>query len=80
MNRRTDHFREPSSVLLSVKHAGLEEHFAKERVRIALETSTTDDDQTTPGRVISFLGDELKLRGIPAIGRGVQGAIPGTRP
>lgn len=25
-------------------------------------------------------GDETKLRGIPAIGRGVQGCIPGTRP
>lgn len=25
-------------------------------------------------------GDEQKLRGIPAIARGVPGAIPGTRP
>ncbi len=25
-------------------------------------------------------GDERKLRGIPAIGRGVAGAIPGTAP
>ena len=25
-------------------------------------------------------GDERKLRGIPAIGRGVTGAIPGTTP
>ncbi len=25
-------------------------------------------------------GDEARLRGIPAIGRNVQGAIPGTRP
>lgn len=25
-------------------------------------------------------GDERKLRGIPAIGRGVTGAIPGTSP
>lgn len=25
-------------------------------------------------------GDTRALRGIPAIGRGVQGAIPGTRP
>lgn len=25
-------------------------------------------------------GDERRLRGIPAIGRGVTGAIPGTRP
>lgn len=25
-------------------------------------------------------GDERRLRGIPAIGRGVAGAVPGTRP
>jgi hypothetical protein len=25
-------------------------------------------------------GDEQRLRGIPAIGRGVAGAIPGTKP
>lgn len=25
-------------------------------------------------------GDERKLRGIPAIGRGVAGAVPGTAP
>ena len=25
-------------------------------------------------------GDERRLRGIPAVGRGVAGAIPGTRP
>lgn len=25
-------------------------------------------------------GDQRKLRGIPAIGRGVTGAIPGTKP
>ncbi len=25
-------------------------------------------------------GDERKLRGIPAIGRGVSGAVPGTAP
>lgn len=25
-------------------------------------------------------GDERRLRGVPAIGRGVAGAIPGTRP
>lgn len=72
------HFREPASTLLVVKHAGLDTHFARERVRIALETSTTDDTQ--PGAVLSFLGDERKLRGIPAIGRGVAGHIPGTRP
>lgn len=35
-----------------------------------------------PDRVYTttLAGDERKLRGIPAIGRGVAGAIPGTRP
>lgn len=28
----------------------------------------------------TLAGDERKLRGIPAIGRGVTGAIPGTTP
>lgn len=28
----------------------------------------------------TLAGDERKLRGIPAIGRGVTGAIPGTSP
>lgn len=79
MNRRTDRFREPTSLVLAIKHAELDQHFARERARIAIETSNMDEE-ATPGRVISFLGDELKLRGIPAIGRGVQGAIPGTRP
>jgi len=38
--------------------------------------------QTTPGRIhwIVDAGDSRTLRGIPAIGRNVQGAIPGTRP
>jgi hypothetical protein len=73
----THRFREPTSTILAIKHAALTTHFARERVRIALETTT---DEPTPGHVYSFLGDERKLRGIPAIGRGVQGAIPGTRP
>jgi hypothetical protein len=38
--------------------------------------------QTSPGRItwIVDAGDEETLRGIPAIGRGVQGAIKHTRP
>ena len=38
--------------------------------------------QTSPGTVtwIVDAGDELTLRGIPAIGRGVAGAIRGTNP
>lgn len=34
--------------------------------------------QTT--KILSLLGDERQLRGIPAIGRGVRGAIAGTIP
>lgn len=30
--------------------------------------------------IATAAGDERKLRGIPAIGRGVQGCIPGTSP
>ena len=40
------------------------------------------DDPTTRDRIYRTTagGDERKLRGIPAIGRGVQGAQPGLRP
>jgi hypothetical protein len=40
------------------------------------------DDPTAAERVYTttLAGDERKLRGIPAIGRGVTGAIPGTSP
>lgn len=40
-------------------------------------------DPTTPLRrhePATLGGDPRRLRGIPAIGRGVTGAIPGTRP
>ncbi len=38
-------------------------------------------EQNTDGKKFySTHGDERRLRGIPAIGRGVTGAIPGTRP
>jgi hypothetical protein len=39
-----------------------------------LEPEQLQTYRTTAG------GDERKLRGIPAIGRGVQGCIPGTSP
>lgn len=47
-----------------------------------LESLTRQQVQTTPGHItwIITAGDELTLRGIPAIGRGVQGAIRDTRP
>lgn len=42
----------------------------------------TDTGQALPERNYGakLPGDERALRGIPAIGRNVQGAIPGTRP
>ena len=67
-----------ASLLLVVKHEQEARHAAEQMRRIAYETATTPLDnevhRTTAG------GDERKLRGIPAIGRGVAGAIAGTIP
>jgi hypothetical protein len=65
------------SILLRVRHHAEAERQAKLMAEIARDT---DDD--TPIRATSSTpaGDERKLRGIPAIGRGVAGAMPGTRP
>lgn len=66
-----------ASILLVVKGELERQQFAKQQLRIALETSTTPEvgvKGATAG------GDERKLRGIPAIGRGVTGAISGTVP
>jgi hypothetical protein len=43
---------------------------------------TRESHQTSTGKVtwIITAGDELTLRGIPAIGRGVPGVIRGTNP
>lgn len=43
-----------------------------------LETGEQAPEPTS--RVLSLIGDERQLRGLPAIGRGVAGAINGTRP
>lgn len=67
------------TISLAAKHAALDEHNAKQLRRIELETSTTDLPLTT-ARGATAGGDERKLRGIPAIARGVPGHIPGTRP
>lgn len=37
-------------------------------------------ESTAPEHARSAPADERRLRGIPAIGRGVSGAIPGTQP
>jgi hypothetical protein len=66
---------------LQLRNHQLDQHNAELLARITLETATSDDQHHTPEhRVLSRLGDEIQLRGIPAIGRGVQGAINGTRP
>jgi hypothetical protein len=61
---------------LAQKHAELDARNAAALVRIARETG----DTPVAKRVLSLLGDEVQLRGIPAIGRGVAGAIRGTGP
>lgn len=47
-------------------------------VRIARETGDVVFER--PVRGATPAGDEQRLRGIPALGRGVAGAIAGTRP
>ena len=63
---------------LQQKHADLDRHNAQLLIQIAQETNDTPLKPTIPGATPA--GDERRLRGIPAIARGVQGAIPGTRP
>lgn len=66
-----------ASLLLVVKHEQEARHAAERMRRIELETSTTP---TSLVMGATAGGDERKLRGIPAIGRGVAGAIAGTIP
>lgn len=61
---------------LAQKHADLDHHNATTLIRIAKETGDTPIQPT----VLSLLGDEIQLRGIPAVGRSVSGAIAGTKP
>ena len=65
-----------ASLLLVVKHWQQEQHILERNRRIAIETST----ETAVVGGATAGGDERKLRGIPAIGRGVTGAIAGTVP
>jgi hypothetical protein len=67
------------SILLVMKHAQLDQHNARLMHRIAQDTATADTPIRTAKGATSG-GDERKLRGIPAIGRGVAGAIPGSSP
>lgn len=65
------------SILLRIRHQDEAERQAKIMAELAL---MADDD--TPMRVTGATpaGDERRLRGIPAIGRGVAGAVVGSRP
>lgn len=65
------------SILLAVSRAKLAAKYAKELARVARETGARQPDDRHQSKLP---GDEQALRGIPAIGRGVQGAIPRTRP
>jgi hypothetical protein len=62
---------------LAQKHAELDARNAAALVRIARETG---DTPVVAIRVLSLLGDPEQIRGIPAVARGVGGAIPGTSP
>lgn len=63
---------------LAQKHAELDAHNAEVLVRIARESGEVPVEPAS--RVLSRLGDEAQLRGIPALARGVSGAIGGSRP
>lgn len=65
------------NISLALKHRQLAQHQAEQLARIAQETQ--DEIFTRPSFATAG-GDERKLRGIPAIGRGVPGCIPGTSP
>lgn len=63
---------------LPVRHITYQEHAAQARAlaRAALETG---GNLHTERKRFEF-ANPVDLRGIPAIGRGVSGCIPGTRP
>lgn len=46
--------------------------------RIVAEVGDAEMPSSTAGATAA--GDERRLRGVPAVGRGVSGAIPGTSP
>ena len=46
--------------------------------RIVAEAGEPEEPASAAGATAA--GDERRLRGVPAVGRGVAGAIPGTNP
>lgn len=80
MSRDRDHW-DPigdARVNRALRDAQLNAHNAQVLKRIEFETSV--DEKPRQARGATAGGDERKLRGIPAIGRGVAGAIPGSSP
>jgi hypothetical protein len=61
-------------LLRSVQGARVERNLTRQVAKLEREESTT----TTAGGTAA--GDPRRLRGLPAIGRNVSGAIPGTDP
>lgn len=53
---------------------------ATQLTEILRDIDPNDPDIQEKRYATTLAGDERKLRGIPAIGRGVTGAIPGTSP
>jgi hypothetical protein len=62
---------------LQHRHAELDANLTRQEAKIRQETSPLVHTPT-PGATAP--GDTRKLRGIPAIARGVAGHIPGTNP
>lgn len=63
---------------LAARNAQYAADCAKQLAEFARETGEMLPTRSAPGATAP--GDWLKLRGIPAIGRGVQGVIRGTSP
>lgn len=55
------------------------DRLAAEQAR-AVRRALLEADPSECGPAPTAGGDEERLRGIPVVGRGVSGAIPGTRP
>jgi hypothetical protein len=67
----------PASISLATRRRQFAEHCAKKLAEVAVDTGGVQPERTFSSKLP---GDERALRGIPAIGRGVAGAIPRTRP
>lgn len=65
---------------IALRNLEMKIHSARQLARIAKEVGGSLADEKSDRTYGSTAGDERTLRGIPAIGRGVSGAIPGSRP